>query len=222
MDQTQASFSQLLQEIDFQPNHIITMSNASGDIYPREPFQIRKALGAQITQPVKFIDNIEKLYTLGIRTFIEVGPKSILTGLVKDILSERQHYAMALDPSGRGQNGIIDLANVISALAAQGFFVALDRWEAPIQKSMRMPRMRIPLNGANYRSKNKSAPTNEVVISQQSKPIIETSNDNPQSTRDPVGKYLQSTFRIRSSTIAAESDVTGSKSINFHGLQLSS
>ena len=41
------------------------------------------------------------MYDDGARLFVEVGPRSVLTGLVPRILGEREHLAVPMDRSGR-------------------------------------------------------------------------------------------------------------------------
>ena len=152
MKQAQSAFDAALARVDFRPNNILVMSNALADAHDQDQARIRSALSRQLIQPVHFMSNIEKLYEQGIRTFVEVGPKSVLTGLVRSILADRRFSALAIDASAGREPGLLDLASCLSALAASGYPVSLDRWETPAVDVNTTPRMRIPLNGANFRS----------------------------------------------------------------------
>lgn len=78
--------------------------------------------------PVHFIDNIEAMYADGVNTFIEVGPKTALTGLIRAILKGRDHTAIALDASSGKRSGIRDLAAALAQLASAGHSVDLTAW----------------------------------------------------------------------------------------------
>ena len=43
-----------------------------------------KALAEHIVSPVRFTDELAAMQAAGIDTFVEFGPKSVLTGLVKE------------------------------------------------------------------------------------------------------------------------------------------
>ncbi|WP_326779499.1 acyltransferase domain-containing protein [Streptomyces longwoodensis] len=43
-----------------------------------------------------------RMYAAGFRTFVEFGPKNVLTKLVDRILGEREHFAVRLDPGSEG------------------------------------------------------------------------------------------------------------------------
>ncbi|MHB8626167.1 MAG: ACP S-malonyltransferase [Aggregatilineales bacterium] len=60
------------------------ISNATTESL-REPDEIRAALGGQLTSPVHWTGCVRTLRTLGAQTFLELGPKDVLTGLLKRI-----------------------------------------------------------------------------------------------------------------------------------------
>ena len=81
---------------------------------------MRDTLARQLVSPVNFVTEIENLHAAGVRTFVEVGPRNVLTGLVGATLGDRPHDAMALDAEcGRG-SGMRDLARVLARLGALG------------------------------------------------------------------------------------------------------
>ena len=147
----QIPFAEVVDKIAITPGAIPVMSNSRGHAYPADANQAKTILGAQLARPVDFVADVEQLYAQGIRTFIEVGPKSILTRLVQTTLQGREFNALALDRSNGRQKGLVDLASLIAQLAAWGYPVRLDQWEKPLIDT-RTPRMRVPLSGANYRN----------------------------------------------------------------------
>ena len=53
----------------------------------------------QLTAPVRFTQSVEALRDLGVGTFVEIGPGSVLSGLVRRI--DRSLSAMSIsDPEG--------------------------------------------------------------------------------------------------------------------------
>ncbi|MBW2193286.1 MAG: acyltransferase domain-containing protein, partial [Deltaproteobacteria bacterium] len=147
----QKPFIQALEKIDISPSDIPVFSNTTGEPYPDDPEKAKKILGDHLLSPVNFIDEIKNLYKIGVRTFVEVGPKSVLTGLVKSILNPRSFHAITLDGSLGKRSGITDLAKTLCHLASLGHAVDLSKWESPV-KETRKPLMNIPISGANYRN----------------------------------------------------------------------
>jgi acyl transferase domain-containing protein len=147
----QQTFARAVQGADIHPGRIPVFANSSGSPYENDPVEAKHRLSRQMLQPVRFVDLIENMYAAGVRTFLEVGPKNVLTGLVKSILPPHAIRALALDASCGKQFGITDLAAVLSELACLGYPVQLDQWEDPVPEAKNR-RMTVMLNGANYRS----------------------------------------------------------------------
>ncbi len=141
-------FEKFLASVDLTPGSIPVFSNTTGDVYPKESDKARDLLGRQLLNPVHFVENIRAMVENGITTFVEVGPKTVLSGLTRNILQDHPHKRLALDASCGKKQGIADLAGVICALAAAGYPVQLDKWEEKGFKPEKKM-MRIPISGAN-------------------------------------------------------------------------
>ena len=102
VEPAQKRLAALLETIEFKPPQIGVYSNTLGGPYPDDPAEIRRVLSLQLAQPVRFTQEIEALYAAGTRLFIEAGPRSVLTGLVHQILGNRPHLAVAMDSGGHG------------------------------------------------------------------------------------------------------------------------
>jgi [acyl-carrier-protein] S-malonyltransferase len=50
--------------------------------------EARRLLGDQITSSVRWVDSLRTLWKMGARVFVEVGPKKVLSGLVKQTLPD--------------------------------------------------------------------------------------------------------------------------------------
>ena len=46
---------------------------------------VRNALIRQVASPVRWVESVQKMISMGVRHFVEVGPGSVLTGLIKRI-----------------------------------------------------------------------------------------------------------------------------------------
>ena len=148
-----APFTAAIENASFTPANIPVYANATARPYPEEPVRCQKLLGRQMTSSVHFKATIEQLHTSGVTTFVEVGPKAVLCGLVRATLGN--HVAtIPIDRSGGQSSGLLDLAHAIGQLASLGTAIDLTKWERELPAS-RTPKMVIPLSGTNYRSPQK-------------------------------------------------------------------
>lgn len=46
---------------------------------------VRNALVRQVASPVRWVESVQKMISMGVRKFVEVGPGNVLTGLIKRI-----------------------------------------------------------------------------------------------------------------------------------------
>ena len=172
MAPAQKKFRAALDEITFELGLMPVLANVTGDKYPDEPDKARELLASQLTCPVKFVDQIRRLYKTGTRTFVEVGPKNVLTGLVRNVLQDNPFCAAAMDAAAGRGNGIADLARVLSLLAVLGYTVELQAWERPAPQ-VDEPKMPVTLLGCNYRN--------------PAKPVPEIDKSNPYIEEQEVG-----------------------------------
>jgi len=124
-------------------------ANASAAPYPTAPDAVRAQLAQQLAEPVRFVEMVEAMYAAGIRSFLEVGAGSVLTGLVGAILGERPHRAIGFDR--RGRNGVESLLLGLARLAAAGAPLKPEALFAdvrlpPIPKPLKLA---VPICGSN-------------------------------------------------------------------------
>ena len=183
--EAQKPFSQAIEKIDLVPSEIPVFSNTTGAPYPADSEKAKELLGKHLLSPVDFVSEINNLFKLGARTFVEVGPKSVLTGLVKSILKDQSFQAIALDSSLGKRSGITDLAGTLCQLASLGHTVDLSCWEEP-HKETRKQLMSIPITGANYRGQKSEGREQRAEgrgrKAESRRPVIETKNIQPNNT----------------------------------------
>ena len=118
-------FAQYLETIDMQAPALAVYSNLEAAVYPDRPEPMRRVLVSQLTEPLRFREEIEALYAAGVRVFIEAGPGKVLSGLVKRTLAGRPAAILPLD-RGSGE-GLADLLRVIAWAYVHGKPVRLER-----------------------------------------------------------------------------------------------
>jgi acyl transferase domain-containing protein/NAD(P)H-dependent flavin oxidoreductase YrpB (nitropropane dioxygenase family) len=111
-------FAEQLAARQVLPPRRTVWSNRTAAPYPDDPELIRAELAAQISAPVRFADQVEAMYAAGARVFVEAGPGQVLTGLVRTVLGDRPHAAVACD-GPRGQ-GLRQLLLTLAQLACAG------------------------------------------------------------------------------------------------------
>ncbi|MCB9660084.1 MAG: SDR family oxidoreductase [Sandaracinaceae bacterium] len=146
-------FKAFLADVAFGAPSVPVYANSEAAPYPAEAGAARAILGQQIAEPVRFVEQVRAMHAAGCRTFVEVGPGSVLTGLVGRILGDVPHAAFALDR--KGKDGEEALFVGLAKLVAAGVSLSL----APLSLGLRVsedprartkPKMALKLNGSNY------------------------------------------------------------------------
>jgi malonyl CoA-acyl carrier protein transacylase len=82
-----------LNNYKFNTENLVSkvISNVTADVFPENEEEIKKLLVRQIVSPVRWRETILNVFNqYGIKNFIEIGPKSVLTGLLKNTLPRDQ------------------------------------------------------------------------------------------------------------------------------------
>ena len=78
-------FAAVWERMPLRPLRRPQVFNADAQVH-QDPMEVRPLMVGQLTGPVRWTQSIQRLQQLGADTYIEVGPRRALTGLVKKIL----------------------------------------------------------------------------------------------------------------------------------------
>ena len=92
-----------LELLPLQPPRLPLLSHVSLR-YAAEPAELRDNLAAQLTQPVRYVELIERLQRDGCTLFVELGPQTTLTGFHRRILEGTEARTIACDERSRPWN----------------------------------------------------------------------------------------------------------------------
>ncbi len=96
MAEAARDFTQFLATIPFAPPKKAMFFNVSA-AQASDPEEIKALMGRQIESPVRWVEEAEAMYAYGARTFVEIGPKNVLTNLLKKILSPGEVQLFAIE-----------------------------------------------------------------------------------------------------------------------------
>ena len=148
----QKPFAAAIQKAKFKKPKIAVFSNSTGKQYPSDPAVIQQTLTGHILNPVNFKDEIEAIYEAGGSIFIEIGPKSVLTNLVNNILDGKPHSAVALNPNAK-KDSARQLREAITQLCVLGLELQnFDPYALPEkdQPEVKRSAISVKLNGGLY------------------------------------------------------------------------
>lgn len=112
----------------------------------------RAVLADQLIEPVAFGPRVRQMYDEGYRTFVEFGPRSVLSHLVRGNLGDEAEDVTLLNADGGpGSDGDFALKQLAARLIVLGFpLTETNRYAAAPPTEGSGEGMRIPLNGANH------------------------------------------------------------------------
>lgn len=98
MEHVAADFREALAATTFHNPHTPVIGNVTAAPLT-DADAIREELGAQLTSPVRWTESIQAMLAAGVSTYLELGSKDVLTGLLRRI--DRSATGIALDaPEG--------------------------------------------------------------------------------------------------------------------------
>ncbi|MGW4466825.1 SDR family NAD(P)-dependent oxidoreductase [Micromonospora sp. NPDC004704] len=113
-----ARFAEALAASTVREPAIPVWSNHTAAPYDGDADRVRERLAAQIGAPVRFVEQVESMYASGARIFVEAGPGQVLTKLVRAVLGDRPHLAVAAEP--RPEEGLRGFLVSVAQLACAG------------------------------------------------------------------------------------------------------
>src|SRR4051794_19370210 len=96
MESARAPFAAALALVPVSPPRVPVLSGVSADPFGDD---VRGGLVDALTAPVRWSDVLETLHSFGARRFVEVGPGTVLTGLVRKTLADVEAGPLAEEPS---------------------------------------------------------------------------------------------------------------------------
>ncbi|MEM1007483.1 MAG: acyltransferase domain-containing protein, partial [Myxococcota bacterium] len=190
MKSAEQAFAKALRKLQWQPTDATVFANTTAQPYPKDAKSCRKLLAQHLTQPVRFVEQIEAMIAQGANLFIEVGPGQILSTLIRQITQPHSHVSVTtLDPSKGKSPGLSDFARLLIQLSAKGQPIAWQKWQDIPTTLPPKSKINITLSGANLFTPP-PAPLKTFAPSKRIKPrktIVEQ-----QSTFAKVSKPLQS------------------------------
>jgi acyl transferase domain-containing protein/NAD(P)H-dependent flavin oxidoreductase YrpB (nitropropane dioxygenase family) len=100
--------AEAIRSTPFAPATKKVFSNVGGLAYEADASEIRERLCRHLLEPVEFVREIEAMYAAGARVFVEAGPRSVLTSLVRVILANREDVLIvSLDPDRGSLRGLL-------------------------------------------------------------------------------------------------------------------
>ena len=192
----QKPFADAIQKAKFKKPKVPVFSNSTGKQYPADPEKIQQILSDHILNPVNFRDEIEAIYSAGGSIFIEIGPKSVLTNLVNNILDGKPHTAIALNPNAK-KDSDLQLREAVTQLCVLGMELQnFDPYSVPrkSQPETKKSSISVKLNGGLYLSEKTKMAFQDAINQQNSLTCRNTdfraprrssrTTDNPAETRN--------------------------------------
>ena len=125
-------YRKFLDTLHFNAPVLPITSNVSADFYPNDIQAIKDTMVEQIMSSVEWIKQVELAYQRGVRLFIEVGPKRILSAFVTNTLEGKKDIrVLASNHPKRG--GITEFNDLMANLAAAG--IEVDWSKTDLEKS---------------------------------------------------------------------------------------
>jgi acyl transferase domain-containing protein/NAD(P)H-dependent flavin oxidoreductase YrpB (nitropropane dioxygenase family)/NAD(P)-dependent dehydrogenase (short-subunit alcohol dehydrogenase family)/acyl carrier protein len=104
-----------LRDVGMSAPQVPVYSNSTTSPYGADVAAIKDQLARHLVEPVRFVEQIERMYADGARIFVEVGPGRVLTGFVEKILAGKSHHTVVTDQKGRP--GIAQFLEALARLA---------------------------------------------------------------------------------------------------------
>jgi acyl transferase domain-containing protein/NAD(P)-dependent dehydrogenase (short-subunit alcohol dehydrogenase family) len=96
LEGAQAALKTALSQHRWRPPKVPVLSSVSGR-FVADRDEIINNLTCQLTQPLNWVANIERLLAEDVRVFLEVGPGRVLSKLTQQIIGDRNAFTISMD-----------------------------------------------------------------------------------------------------------------------------
>lgn len=144
-------FAKALGKLKLRKPKIDVYANATAKTYACKVDELPDEIAGQLIRPVRFREQVEAMYRAGARIFVEVGPGSVVSGLVSNILDGREHLSVPLDHKRR--NGVNQFLLALGTLSVAGQKLDYQALMADLPaepEKPEPPRHAAMISGANY------------------------------------------------------------------------
>jgi [acyl-carrier-protein] S-malonyltransferase len=107
MEGAVGEFHRFMEEIPFSAPQSRIFFNATAEM-EEDPEAIKDIMAKQLVSPVKWYDIVLKMLQGGIDTFVEVGPKKVLSGLVKKIAPPEMEIGIHSVENSEGLKSLLE------------------------------------------------------------------------------------------------------------------
>lgn len=83
-----ADFADFMETVSFQAPSVPVFFNVTAESL-EQPSDIRSVMARQIASPVRWVEIVDKMVADGVEVFVELGPKNVLTGMMRKILPRK-------------------------------------------------------------------------------------------------------------------------------------
>lgn len=94
MQQAAQRFSDLLGQINLRPPQVPLIANISAQALTSVE-ELRIELSEQLTRPVQWTRTVQAMVAQGVDTIVEIGPKQVLSGLIKRITPDARPISLS-------------------------------------------------------------------------------------------------------------------------------
>lgn len=94
MQQAAHNFQETIQHVQLRPPQVPLLSNISAQALTTAE-EVYHELTEQLTRPVQWTRSVQEAVGQGVETFIEIGPRQVLSGLIKRISNNVQSISLS-------------------------------------------------------------------------------------------------------------------------------
>jgi len=182
-------FSKAIKKEKFHQTKDKVYSNTTAQPYSVDAAAAAQTLSDHILNPVRFQEEIENIYNNGGRIFIEIGPKNVLSNLVKDILGEKPHEIVTFNPNTKGDSDL-QFRQAVLQLRMLGFeFGNIDPHKShKTIKTQSASKVAVMLNGGLYTTDASKLKFDQALKEGSSHRMLKVSTANSRSIVNNLGR----------------------------------
>jgi acyl transferase domain-containing protein/NAD(P)H-dependent flavin oxidoreductase YrpB (nitropropane dioxygenase family)/NAD(P)-dependent dehydrogenase (short-subunit alcohol dehydrogenase family) len=122
--EAEGRFAAVLKNTKLGKATLPVWSNTTAEPYPKAATAIKKRLAEHLVNPVRFTDELERMYAEGARIFIETGPGAVLTGLVDKTITDET--TVLIQTERDGAQGLRYLLHTLACYVSTGRGIHFD------------------------------------------------------------------------------------------------